>query len=658
MQSRFALRIESGDHAGQIVPLQGPSVTIGRRPGNTLQIADSSVSGRHAEVQVEADSVVLRDLGSTNGTKVGGLDVADGHALAHGDEILLGQVRLRFEDAELATSAPPTPSAPPAAVPSAAAVESDVQSELAQTQVHEISAEKVARSSKRSIVALLVVALLVGGGGAAWFFLNRGGGTRRATLRPVVLVEGNLLAGSYSFEPPEDGGAADPGWETADDAPAGFLSSAAASASGTSGLHAPLGAGEWAEHRSPAVRVQGEIEAQASLAATGSAEVRLGLRFTSESGARRMETWSPPLRSSDHEVRFLRSVVPRGYDRARVVVRARATASEGGGGGGDVYVDDVSLVASGTATRAASSEAYKLFVAGDPGDVASVFKINRVLLSSIQVVRAEDERQPLTAADHDVGVALKSPGGDRLRVFVENPLVARIGTIGAEGYRAHRSSFEANGATSLLLGEGVDLVRVRLAEPARITGRPDGDGFAIEAHADGFTEVVLQVEFEAERAEAAGLARDAREAERNGQLGPALAAWQRLLDDFPYEDALLQQASEARARLLQDGLQRLADVRTELERAAFFGLPDSYREAREEVRATAELFAGSEIETEARALIESIDEELAVLEQDLYSAEIDRLRSIHAMLDAGDMPKLADRVATYLEERYGIEGVR
>ena len=289
----------------------------------------------------------------------------------------------------------------------------------------------------------------------------------------------------------------------------------------------------------------------------------------------------------------------------------------------------------------------------------------------MSIERGENERASLSAVPHDVGLALSSPGGDRFSAFVENALLSRIGTTGAEGYRAHRTDFEAAAVTDLLLGEGVDLVRLRFARPVKVTGRPEGTGFAIDVVPDAaaaedelsggereFMEIVLQVEFGAERAEAAGLARTAREAERNGQLGPALASWQRLLDDFPYEDALVQQGSEARARLVQDGLQRLSTVRTEVERAEFFGLPDLYRESRDEVLATAELFAGSEIEDEARALIAAIDEELVVLEQDLYSAEIERLRAIHTMLELGEMPQLAERVSTYLDERYGVEGDR
>lgn len=655
MQSRFALRIESGDHAGEIVPLDGPSVTIGRRPGNTFRLGDTSVSGQHAEFRVTDDAVVLRDLGSTNGTKVGARDVADGQALAHGDEILLGHVRLRFEDTAFGGAAPP------ADFPRAAGADA-VAGELAQTQVHQISAEKVERSSKRSILALVVVAVLAGGGGAAWFFLRGGGGSTGPTARPVVPVSGDLLSESYSFELAEDGtGTADPGWETADDAPAGFLVSPTAAASGESGLHAPLAGGEWVEHRSPWCDVGGAVEVQAALAATGSARVRLGIEFSTDAGgAHPMRTWSPPF-TGELEPRFLRSDVPAGYDRARVLVRGSASGS----GGGDVMLDDVSLVTTDALGAERVSGSYRLAVAGDPGDAASLFKINRLLLSSIRVERHEGERATLSATPHAVGLALATSGGERFHAIVENPLVGRVGTVGEGGYRTHRGGFEAEGVTGLLCGEGVDLLRIRFGEPVRVTGRPDGDGLAISAEglpSDGgqrasFAEIVLQVDFDAERREADEKARDAREAERRGELGPALAIWESL-SDVPYEDEVYREASEARARLLQEGQERLAAVRAENERAAFFGLPDLYRKSRAAVVETAEVFARSEIEAKARALIDTIDAELAELERDLYSAEIERLRSIQRMLESAAMPELAGRVSTYLSERYGVEGAR
>ena len=70
-------------------------VTIGRAPDNTIQIDDPSVSGRHAELRARGKTYQLRDLGSTNGTRVNGTTTTN-TALHPGDRIRFGAVEVRF----------------------------------------------------------------------------------------------------------------------------------------------------------------------------------------------------------------------------------------------------------------------------------------------------------------------------------------------------------------------------------------------------------------------------------------------------------------------------------------------------------------------------------------------------------------------------------
>jgi pSer/pThr/pTyr-binding forkhead associated (FHA) protein len=73
----------------RVIPVRD-AVTIGRDLGNHVVLADPQVSGHHAVVQRGPDGVVVRDLGSTNGTTVNGAVVAGARKLAHGDELGLG----------------------------------------------------------------------------------------------------------------------------------------------------------------------------------------------------------------------------------------------------------------------------------------------------------------------------------------------------------------------------------------------------------------------------------------------------------------------------------------------------------------------------------------------------------------------------------------
>lgn len=81
---------------GQRFELTDRPLTIGRLPGSTIELADTNVSRRHAEVRASGDGFVIVDLGSTNGTRVNGVAISE-RRLTNGDEITIGASRLRFE---------------------------------------------------------------------------------------------------------------------------------------------------------------------------------------------------------------------------------------------------------------------------------------------------------------------------------------------------------------------------------------------------------------------------------------------------------------------------------------------------------------------------------------------------------------------------------
>jgi len=84
-------------------------ITIGRGSDNMIQIADPSVSGRHAELAIVEDRYQLKDLGSTNGTRVNSELVTEVF-LREGDRIRFGKVEARFES-DATGAAKPLPEA-------------------------------------------------------------------------------------------------------------------------------------------------------------------------------------------------------------------------------------------------------------------------------------------------------------------------------------------------------------------------------------------------------------------------------------------------------------------------------------------------------------------------------------------------------------------
>jgi transcriptional regulator with GAF, ATPase, and Fis domain len=66
----------SGTHKGTIVPLTG-TIRVGKAPDNDLVIPDDTVSRHHCELIRSVEGVIVKDLGSTNGTKVSGARVTE-----------------------------------------------------------------------------------------------------------------------------------------------------------------------------------------------------------------------------------------------------------------------------------------------------------------------------------------------------------------------------------------------------------------------------------------------------------------------------------------------------------------------------------------------------------------------------------------------------
>jgi pSer/pThr/pTyr-binding forkhead associated (FHA) protein len=94
-----ALRGLTGPWANKVFSIRG-KVTVGRVAGVQVQIEDDSVSRRHAEVEATAGGLVLRDLGSANGTLVNGSPAEGEVGLRPGDIVQFGVVELVVDGAQ------------------------------------------------------------------------------------------------------------------------------------------------------------------------------------------------------------------------------------------------------------------------------------------------------------------------------------------------------------------------------------------------------------------------------------------------------------------------------------------------------------------------------------------------------------------------------
>ena len=70
--------------------------TVGRSEDNGFQIPEGSISSRHCELATKGEEVLIKDLGSTNGTFLDDKKITEA-TMKMGQVLRLGSVELRFE---------------------------------------------------------------------------------------------------------------------------------------------------------------------------------------------------------------------------------------------------------------------------------------------------------------------------------------------------------------------------------------------------------------------------------------------------------------------------------------------------------------------------------------------------------------------------------
>ncbi|MGA2449440.1 MAG: FHA domain-containing serine/threonine-protein kinase [Polyangiaceae bacterium] len=82
---------------GELLGLNTPVVSVGRRPDADLVVPEATVSGHHAEFRWQNATWIVEDVGSTNGTFVDfNYERRKVVNLMHGGDIQLGELRLRL----------------------------------------------------------------------------------------------------------------------------------------------------------------------------------------------------------------------------------------------------------------------------------------------------------------------------------------------------------------------------------------------------------------------------------------------------------------------------------------------------------------------------------------------------------------------------------
>jgi len=93
---------------GDTIPLLRPHLTIGRRDGCDVALQFANVSSRHCELEFINGYWMVKDLNSSNGTKVNGVRVKSSWIFP-GDELAIAKHRFKIDYDIAADAAPPPP---------------------------------------------------------------------------------------------------------------------------------------------------------------------------------------------------------------------------------------------------------------------------------------------------------------------------------------------------------------------------------------------------------------------------------------------------------------------------------------------------------------------------------------------------------------------
>ncbi len=128
----YVLQVVRGRSVTTTLRLVEGITSLGRHDDCIIRIKSSQVSRRHCELFDSDGKLIVRDLGSSNGTFVNGKRVMGQQPLKVGDELTVGAVTLRVATLGQPVAATHTPSGKPGdtAIVEAAAIEADDEFEI------------------------------------------------------------------------------------------------------------------------------------------------------------------------------------------------------------------------------------------------------------------------------------------------------------------------------------------------------------------------------------------------------------------------------------------------------------------------------------------------------------------------------------------------
>lgn len=637
----IVLEILDGDRAGDVVPLGSTTFRIGRKPGNDLVLADEKTSGVHAEIVLEGDRYVLRDLGSTNGTFLDGRRVTE-LVLGSGDTFVIGRVRVRFVGGG------------PAAAPEGDAL-----------QVGRLDTTRLAKSSSSRSVTLLAVLLLAAGGAGGYLWWQSqerrqddGSGARGP--RPVLVAAGNKVTGSLASCEDEQG------WNLRAGGQAFQIDGRAHTGTGAFAAERPEGAEAHgfalATFAEPLIVLPGRtVTAAAFVQTTGNARAAVRLWFGSSTDTSPLQFRTGTRLQAAEGWTELRTsaVVPPGTDRVRVEVVAVLPEAAAA-----VRFDDVALLEGGEAAKVVDAKVESAGASAigtgqafgiRAGDQATLFAVAPGAVDA--ALHGLAEAGLLCLSDVGGELAIETDADSCHLVVREIPRIELVfpadnaaGTmaLGDEAFDGVAASSTFAGR-AVLLGDRTTRCLVQPPAAGEFTGQLGGGRYRLLLPGNTCR---LQLGFRTERETARELLRTATQEARGGEPGKALDRLREVRRSYPHDAETLALAQELRAQLLDELAAKLRSIGADLDEAVFFETRGGFERVIAAIDALQARYGVHNLPDAAgaTAMRTQAAERLAAIDAQRAADQRQRLEAMAAAFADAQQGPLAEVVRNYIEQ--------
>lgn len=160
------LKIMSGNMKGQKFEIDRDKIIIGRSPDNVVSLDDLSVSSKHCSVLREGRKFTIRDLGSTNGTRLNNVKVTK-YRLSPKDIIMAGSVAIMFDGDDVEPNERPPIPATIAGLPTRSFASAGASSPIGVSSVFGAQ-----RNSKGMWIVVIAIVGILALAALGWFLFN------------------------------------------------------------------------------------------------------------------------------------------------------------------------------------------------------------------------------------------------------------------------------------------------------------------------------------------------------------------------------------------------------------------------------------------------------------------------------------------------------